>query len=133
MKFILLIVMMSIVIGSTDFVKIEVKPRTLEVIESRPASFDVYLRSGEGIHVNAQPAITIKSGTEGVDFSIASLVKAGDYLDLSKPIKIACKVDGLGPGAHRADFVLSYTYCSDKEGWCRMGKDKSSVEIKVKN
>ncbi len=133
MKFLLLFIsMLSVILGSTDYVKVQVKPATLEIENGVPASFDVQLRASEGVHINAQPAITIKSETGGADLSVAELPKTGDYLDMDKPIKVRCKVGGLAPGLHRIDFVLGYTYCSDKEGWCRIGRDSSSIEIKVK-
>lgn len=124
--------MMSIILGSKDYVNVQVKPATLEMENGVPVSFDLRLRASEGVHINAQPAVTIKSGTEGAELSIAELPKAGDYLDMQKPIKIRCKVGGLAPGDHRVDFVVGYTYCSDKEGWCRIGSDSASIEIKVK-
>lgn len=125
-------VMISTVLGSTDYVKVEVRPGTLNAENGSAVSFTLRLRASEGIHVNAEPTLTVKSATKGAELSIAEVYKSGDYLDLGKPIKITCKVDGLTPGQQRVNFVLSYTYCSDKEGWCRMGKDSSSIEIHVK-
>lgn len=124
--------MVSVIFGSTDYVKVQVEPATLEIENGVPASFDVRLRASEGVHINAHPAITVKSETEGADLSVANLPKAGDYLDTDKPIKVRCMVGGLSPGFHRIDFVVGYTYCSDREGWCRIGKDASAIEIKVK-
>ncbi len=133
MKLLLLsMVMMSTVLGSTDYVKVEIRPGTLEAENGSAVSFTLRLRASEGIHVNAEPTLTVRSTTSGAELSIAEIHKLGDYLDLGKPIKITCKVDGLKPGQQRVNFVLSYTYCSDKEGWCRMGKDSSSIEIHVK-
>ncbi len=132
MKFLMLVMMMSVAFGSAGYVKVEVKPATLEVENGTPASFELRLKAGDGIHVNAVPPITIKTTTDGAELSVSDLPRTGDYLDLGRPIKIQCKVTGLEPGLHRVDFVLGYTYCSDNEGWCRMGKDSTSIEIKVK-
>ncbi len=125
-------VIMSTVFGSTDHVRVEVKPGALQVENGSHAWFYLHMRTSEGIHINAEPAITIKSVTKGAELSVVDLPKAGDYLDLAKPIKVMCGVNSFTPGQHRVDFILSYTYCSDKEGWCRMGKDSASIEIKVK-
>ncbi len=133
MKLLLLsMLMMSTVLGSTDYVGVKVSPGTLEAENGNTVSFTLRLSASEGIHLNAEPTLTVKSATNGAELSIAEVHKSGDYLDLGKPIKITCKVDGLTPGRHRVNFVLRYTYCSDKEGWCRMGKDSSSIEIHVK-
>jgi hypothetical protein len=133
MKLLLLsMVMISTVLGSTDYVGVKVSPGTLEAENGNTVSFTLRLKASEGIHLNAEPAIIVKSMTNGAELSIAEIHKAGEYLDLAKPIRVSCRVDGLTPGRHRVDFFLSYTYCSDNEGWCRMGKDSSSIEIHVK-
>jgi hypothetical protein len=131
MKFVLLILMMITSIKSADYIKLEVKPAILDVGGDRQGHFEIMLKASEGIHVNSQPAITVRSLTDKVQFAVTDLPKSGDYLDLSRPIKVACDASGLSHGQHRAEFVVSYTYCSDNEGWCRMGKDSISIEIKV--
>lgn len=112
-------------------VKVAVKPETLELRNGSDAVFDLRLEAGEGIHVNTRPAITVESQTKGVELSIKELPKSGDYLDLGRPIEVQCKASGLTQGAHRVDFIVGFTYCSDNEGWCRLGRDSSFIEIEV--
>lgn len=123
---------MGTVFGSKTYVKVNVQPGKLETENGASVLFAVNVRADTGIHVNAQPEPTIESETEGADFSIAEVPRNGDYLDLGKPIKVRCKVKGMQPGVHTVRFVMGFTFCSDTQGWCSMGKDTSSVEIKIK-
>lgn len=133
MRFLLLaFVMMTTIAGIPDYVKLQLKPGPVQVENDRPATFEVRLLPNKGIHVNAEPAVNIKSLTEGVRFTIKQLPRKGEYVDPSKPIQVDCSVSGFTPGLHRIEFVLHYTYCSENEGWCRMNRDSAFVEINVK-
>ncbi len=123
---------MSAIFGAKDYVKVQVAPARLDVENGVPATFKVNVRAEKGIHVNAQPAPTVKSETEGAELSVAGIPKNGDYLDLDKPIYVRCDVKGLPPGDHTVRFVMRFTFCSDTQGWCSMCTDSSSIEIRVK-
>lgn len=125
-------IVMGTLFGTNDYVKVEVVPSSLELENGTAATFGVWLKAGEGVHVNARPAVTVKSETRGADFSIEGIQETGDIVDLNQPLRVECRIDGLAPGTHRVDFLLKYTYCSDKEKWCRMGQDSLSLEIEVK-
>ena len=123
--------MMGTLFGATEYVKVRVNPATLDVENGTPAAFTVNVGAQKGIHVNAQPSPTIKSETKGAELSITSLPKNGDYLDLGKPIEVRCNVKGFSPGIHTVRFEMRFTFCSDTEGWCSMGTDSSSIQIRV--
>lgn len=123
---------MSATFGSTTYIKVNVQPGRLDMENGMSAAFAVHVHAEKGIHVNAQPTPTIKSETEGAELSIAELPKTGEYLDLQKPIKIQCEVNGMTPGNHTVHFVMGFTFCSDTQGWCSMGNDSSSIEIHIK-
>ncbi len=127
-----MVMTMSFVFNSKKEVSVEVKPASVEVKNGQSFSFFVRLKSVAGVHINAQPPVSVKSETEGASLTVTEIPKAGEYLDSSKPIKVECKVTGMKAGVHKLNFVVGYTYCSETEGWCRMGKDESSIEIKVK-
>lgn len=129
--FLLVMTAISAVFGSTEYVKVEVAPRAMEMQNGKSATFELRLKAEEGIHINARPAVTVESETRGVALSIEEIGESGDRIDLNKPLKVNCKLDGIAPGIHRVDFLLNYTYCSDKEQWCRLGKDSLSIEITV--
>ncbi len=124
-------IMMNSLFAQTGGVKVALKPETHELRNGIGTVFDLQLEAGEGIHVNARPAMTIESQTKGVELSIKELPKTGEYIDLGKPIKVQCNTTGLTAGAHRIDFIVGFTYCNDNEGWCRLGRDSSSIEIRV--
>lgn len=112
-------------------VKVAVKPETIELRNGSDAVFDLKLEAGEGIHVNTRPVVIVESQSKGVELSIKELPKSGEYVDPGKPIKVQCKAAGLTAGVHRIDFIVGFTYCNDNEGWCRLGRDTSSIEIRV--
>ncbi len=124
-------IMMNSLFAPSQQVKVFVKPEALKIQVGSSDVFDLRLQAGEGIHVNTRPSITIESQTKGVELSIKEISKSGEYLDLEKAIEISCKTVGLAPGEYRADFAVGFTYCNDNEGWCRLGKDSSSIEIEV--
>ncbi|MCL5267808.1 MAG: hypothetical protein M1469_06880 [Bacteroidetes bacterium] len=122
---------MSLAFEANKYITVEVPTYAVEVENGRPFTFSVKLKTAEGVHVNAQPQISVKSETEGISFRVNTIHKDGDHLDPAKPINIECETDGLATGAHRAKFILRYTYCSDTEKWCRMGSESVTVELKV--
>jgi hypothetical protein len=92
----------------------------------------VRVKPAEGIHVNAEPPLSIIALDSGISVKLKKVFKSGEYLDPSKPIEVECRADSTDPGPHRFSFVVGYTYCSEKDGWCRMGKDTVFVNVRVK-
>ncbi len=123
--------MMSIAFDSQKYVSVETKPATINAENGRPFSFSIWLRPANGIHINAEPPISVKPTSEGIKASVTDVRRKGDYVDTSKPIKVDCTLIGVDAGLHRMNFVVSYTYCSENEGWCRMGRDTLSVIVRV--
>ncbi len=127
-----MLIMIGAMLGTSRYIRVEVAPSVLETEEGIPATFELRLKAGNGIHVNAQPAVSVKSDTKGVSLSIEGMKEIGSQVDLNQPIVVRCGINGLAPGTHVVKFLLNYTFCSDKEEWCRMGNDSLSIEVKVK-
>ncbi len=124
--------MISLGIGTGKYVGLEVNPSKFEMKEGQSHQFRIRFMPVEGIHVNAQPPLTIKSEVDGVTFRIVKVHASSDYLDPSKPVDIDCTAGRLSPGLHKITFSLGYTFCSDAGKWCRMGNDTLSVDINIK-
>lgn len=118
--------------NSQKYVGVEISPATLEVANGKEFFLSLSLKPSEGIHLNAEPPVTIKSA-DSVKFSIDSFSKTGEYLDSSKPLRVKCIASGLKSGTHTVIVEITYTYCSSKEGWCRMAKDRRSIDLRVKS
>lgn len=128
----LIVTTMSIAFDPQKYVGVETKPASIEVENGKRFSFFITLRPASGIHINAEPPISVKPAIDGARLSVREIPKKGDYVDSSKPIKVDCTVTGVGAGLHKISFVVGYTFCSENEGWCRMGKDTLSVSVRVK-
>jgi hypothetical protein len=124
---------MSTAIDSQKYVVIEVKNASLIDVENgKPFLFFIKIKPASGIHVNVQPPISVKPLTDGTTINVKRIPESGEYLDLSKPIEVECNVTGMNRGQHKVNFVVTYTYCSEKEKWCRFGKDTTSISLRVK-
>ncbi|HUI28599.1 MAG TPA: hypothetical protein VLX91_00175 [Candidatus Acidoferrales bacterium] len=128
----LIITTMSIAVYPQKYVVLEVKNNFIDVENGKPFKFLIEVRPSSGIHVNAQPPISVKPCDSAAKVSVKEPPKSGEYLDLSNPIEVECNVTGLDAGSHELGFVVGYTFCSNKEGWCRMSKDTVSVVVRVK-
>ena len=101
-------------------------------MNGKPFFFFVRIKPADGIHINAKPPVNVKSLTDGATMSVKKIPESGEYLDSSKPIEVEGNFTGMNPGRYKVDFVVSYTYCSDKEKWCRFGNDTASITVRVK-
>ncbi|MGO9481332.1 MAG: hypothetical protein ACLP05_06095 [Candidatus Kryptoniota bacterium] len=136
--FLLTIMTMSSVIDSQKYVAIEVENADSMVAENgKPFSFSIRVKPASGIHVNAQPPLYVKSLADGVTMnfkpvqSLGGQTAAGEYLDLSKPLRVECNIMDMAIGRHKIDFVISYTYCSEEGKWCRFGNDTTAISVRV--
>jgi len=90
----------------------------------------ISLKPVDGIHINLKPAIelTLDSLSSAALSGTMKIPKGPEYLDTSSPITqrilLAKKVK---PGNVALKGMLTYYYCSDKEGWC--SKFKQPIEI----
>ncbi|MFZ1080806.1 MAG: hypothetical protein WAO19_02640 [Candidatus Kryptoniota bacterium] len=130
--FLLVIITMNIAADSQKYVIVEVKSPTTNVENGKPFSFFIKIKPANGIHINVQPPISIKPLTDGTTMNVKEIPESGEYLDLSKPIEVEGVVTRMNLGQRKVNFVVSYTYCSEKEKWCRFGKDTISVSLRVK-
>jgi hypothetical protein len=133
---------MSVALDSQKYVVVEVKTRSAVVENDKPFFLFVAIKPISGVHINAQPPISIKTIGSAATINIKEVPeprahaplaqKLGEYLDVSKPIEVECKLAGVKAGPHKLSFAIDYTYCSEKDGWCRMGKDTVFVTVRVK-
>jgi hypothetical protein len=92
----------------------------------------VRFRPVEGIHINLQPPLDFKRDTSSGAALAGSLVlpKGEPYLNTNAPVVQRFVVPrGAKPGRLSLNGMLTYFYCSDKEGWC--SKYKQPVELSV--
>ncbi len=89
------------------------------------------MKPASDIHVNVEPPIDAKSLTSGATMIVKTIPAAGEWLDSAKPIEIEGKVVHISAGRHDLKFILNYTFCSEKEKWCRFGKDTVSIRVSV--
>jgi len=130
--FLLFIMIMSIATDSQKYVTIRVKKDLLVVENDKPFSFYIIVKPASGIHVNAQPPVSVKPLEAEMIMKLKKITMLGEWLDSSKPIEIEGKVASMDSGEHEIKFIVSYTYCSEKDKWCRFGNDTISVSLKVK-
>lgn len=130
--FMLTILTMSTGFDSQKYVAVEVEKTSIRAESGKPFLLFVKIRPEDGIHVNAQPPVSVKSLDSQTTLNVKAMPKSGEYLDPSKPIKIEGRVTGVGAGPRKISFIVEYTYCSEKDRWCRMGKDTVSVTIRLK-
>ncbi len=123
---------MSFTFGTPKYVTVEVPSSFVEVENGKSVLFFIRLAPADGIHINVEPSVSVNSETHGASFKVAGVKASGEYLDSEKPVAVECLAEGMTPGLHRAWILISYTYCSEKEQWCRMGNDSVSVELMVK-
>lgn len=123
---------MSFAFGTPGYVTVEVPSSLLEVDDGKAVLFSLKLTPAEGIHVNLEPPVSVKSETHGASFRVVGVEKSGEYLDSEKPVTVECVANGMATGLHRVWILISYTYCSDEERWCRMSNDSAPVELVVK-
>jgi hypothetical protein len=117
---------------SQRYVTVKVERTSIQVESGKPFFIFVKIRPADGIHVNAQPPVSVKSLDSQTTLNIKAIPSSGDYLNPSKPIEIEGRVSGVGAGPHKISFIVDYTYCSEKDRWCRMGKDTVFVTIRLK-
>ena len=133
MNFLLLIILaMNVAFNSQKYVVVEVRSKSVEVENEKPFPLFVSIKPAVGIHVNVGPPISIKSPDKSTTLNIKDMPKSGEYLDPSRPIEVEGEIRGVNIGRYKIIFTVGYTYCSEKEGWCRMGNDTVSVTVNVK-
>ena len=130
--FLLLVMIMNVGLESQKYVMVEAKPPTVGVENGKTFFLQVKFKPANGIHVNVQPPVTVRSLDDEIIANVKEMPASGEYLDFTKPVEIECKMTKGRIGEHRLNLVIDYTYCSDKEKWCRMGRDTVSVKVRVK-
>jgi len=132
--FLLLMITMSVALDSQKYVVVEVKSQSSVVENGKPFFLFFIIKAVSGVHLNAQPPISIKPIGDTTTIKIKGVTeqKSGEYLDVSKPIEVECRLNGAEAASRKLSFEIGYTYCSEKDGWCRMGKDTVSVTVRVK-
>jgi hypothetical protein len=130
--FLLLVMAMSMIFNSQKYVTVNARSESMDIENGKPFFILLTLKPAGGIHVNVQPPITAKSVNGSATLNVKEIPKAGEYLDPSKPVKVECRVTDASSGSHKISFIVGYTFCSDKESWCRMENDTVSVTVKVK-
>ena len=137
--FLLSIMTMSIVpkrsvrtVDSHKYVTVEIKKNSVAVENGKPFSVFIQLKPAYGIHLNAKPPVSVKSLTDNLKMKVEDVPIVGEWIDPARPIEIKGNVISMNSVRHEAKFVLSYTYCSEKEKWCRFGNDTISIFLKAK-
>ncbi len=124
--------MMSLGIDSGKFVSTTVVPTSISLASGGARVLNVKFKTVDAVHVNLGPPLVVESLMKGVSFVVKSFGKSGSYLDTAKPVEIECRAKNISAGVHKVGLTFGYTYCSDKEEWCRMANDTLAVEINIK-
>ncbi len=107
------------------------------------AAIEVTFRAKDpDVYVNAEPAPRLK-----LDLAQAVLVErpapaptrtppadsgTAGYLDLTRPLSFSVAFAPAAPkGAHSVAATVTFSYCSQREGWCRRGNAEVEVQVKV--
>jgi hypothetical protein len=113
-------------------VALEVSLQDTLVAAGDTIAMAVRFRPVEGIHINLQPPLDFKRDTSSSAALAGGLVlpKGEPYLNTNAPVVQRFVVPrGAKPGRLALKGMLTYFYCSDKEGWC--SKYKQPVELSV--
>jgi hypothetical protein len=129
---VLFIVMMAMLLNFEKYVLLEAKSKSVDVRNEVPFLVLVSMKPVKGIHINTEPPISVTALDRKVTAHVKAVHKSRGYLDSSKPIEVECKPIGVEPGLHKFSYSVNYAYCSEKDGWCRMGRDTVSVTVRVK-
>lgn len=127
--FMLSVLTMSSGFDSQKYVSVKAERTSVHVESGKPFFLFVRIRPADGIHVNAQPPVSVRSLDSQTTLNVKNIPSTGDYLDSSKPVKIEGKLSGVAGEPRRISFIVEFTYCSEKGRWCRVGKDTVSVTI----
>ena len=127
----LLLTVMSFITGSQKYVSFHASSQSSSIKNGEPFDILVNIKPAAGIHLNANPPISVKPVDGSAVMTLRQPGLRGEYLDLARPVKIECEVKGLPEGDRTISFILGYTFCSADEGWCRMGSDTIAVNVKV--
>jgi hypothetical protein len=113
-------------------VTVEVSLSDSLVLPGDTVTVAMRFRPVEGIHINLQPPLDFKRDTSSSAALAGTLVlpKGEPYLNTNSPVVQRFVVPrGAKPGHLALKGMLTYFYCSDKEGWC--SKYKQPVELSV--
>jgi len=87
----------------------------------------VTLKPTNGIHINSEPAPSIKFNDPPVEIlEIKFDKKEKNYIDTQKPIIVKLKSKTKNLKSLRGE--LTYFYCSNSEGWCSKFVEKFEVK-----
>jgi hypothetical protein len=94
------------------------------------------LHPKSGIHINLEPGLSIVAdSSSGVSFSGKPEIPIDaktNFLDESKPIRQGYRAPAhLSSDSITISGVMTYYYCSDKEGWCSRFKQPFILKIRV--
>ncbi len=88
----------------------------------------VTLKPTNGIHINSEPAPSIKFNDPLVEILEIKFDKTEkNYIDTQKPIIVKLKSKTKNLKSLKGE--LTYFYCSDSEGWCSKFVEKFEVKL----
>lgn len=99
--------------------------------------FLITLRPMEGYHINGTPSVQFEIDSAScVDLAGPLGQTVNDetgYLATGAPLHQPFTVRaGVRPGNHVVRGTLTYFYCSEEQGWCRMYPHPLSVSLSIK-
>jgi hypothetical protein len=88
------------------------------------------------VHVNRfpPPRLDLEPMQDLIKLAPAPAAKPGGekYLGPSEPYRFPVIAKGGAPGAQSVKGVVTYFYCSQREGWCRKGSNDVEVAVKLR-
>ncbi len=124
--------------GNVDnpYVAVEATLLSDSVHIGEPVNLLLSFTPARGIHVTGKPAVAFI-----LDSSIAASLlgpptrvvdSATGFLSLASPVRqqIALRHD-MRPGPHMLKGVVSYSFCSEREGWCRRFRQHVELPLVV--
>ncbi len=122
------------VYNDNKYVSVEVVVKQKNLKPGSSADMLISMKPVSGIHVNLKPAIELKLDSASV-VSVAGnpgIPKGKEYLDTSTPITQRISIpNNLKPGEISVKGMLTYYYCSDKEGWCSKFNQPFNITLNV--
>jgi hypothetical protein len=124
-------------VASDSGTRAEVRLARTRVAPGDTTQLLVTFHLGEGIHINAEPPVDIEivtpdSGVATIGAPVLAEALESGALDLTTPVRQAVSIPRMQPeGPVPLRVAVSYFYCSDEEGWCKMQTDTSSVSVIV--
>ncbi len=119
-----------------DYVKVDIKVSPKQLKANSQGELVIRLKPRSGIHINLEPPIQL---TLEESQSIVLLPKQpkpsrtqAGYLYTKKPVRYRFKVAGAATAVTTViKGKLTYFYCSDEEGWCRMATEDVQVSVMI--